>query len=535
MADAVAVAATNRRPSRFLVLAGGAVGVVFAIPLFSIVANVVRNGPEGGATALSGSALRPLAASLALAVAVTLSTAVIGTTLAFLTIRTDVPGRRLWRVLCPLPLVIPSYVGASALLAALAPGGLVVSGIEGLGVRGLPDPSGFFGAYFVLTLLSYPYVYLPVSARLSMLNPSLEESARLLGRSPTAVVRSVVFPQIGSSVAAGALLVALYTVSDFGAVQLMRFDTLTRRIYETRLIDRPTSLVLSLVLAMVALLVVVGERRASRRLTTSQVARHKGALRWRLGRWRWPAAAVVAVVVGNAVIGPVSVLGFWAFRAITNDAGLASFDSGFTTLGPPLLNTVMFGLAAAAFTMVMVLPVGYLQARFVSRAGSIVGVLVVTGFAVPGLVVALALTSLVLDTPGLAGLYQTFPLLLLAYSLHFGAQALRSTTVAVTGVPQRLTEAARLLGAGSVRRVLTVELPVMRPTLLAGAGLVMLSTMKELPASLLLAPTGTETLATRIWAASEGMYLGEMGVTSIALLAISGLLTWLLIVRPASA
>jgi len=529
-----AVAAAPRRSPALLVVAGVAVGAVFALPLVSIVVNVARNGPDGASVAL-GSAWRPLAASLALAVAVTVSTAAIGTALAFLTIRTDVPGRRLWRVLCPLPLVIPSYVGASALLAALAPGGLAASALEGLGARALPDPSGFFGAYLVLTLLSYPYVYLPVAARLSMLNPSLEESARLLGRSPAAVVRSVVLPQIGSSIAAGALLVALYTVSDFGAVQLMRFDTLTRRIYETRLIDRPTSLVLSLLLTMVALVVVVGERRASRGLVASQVARHKGALRWRLGRWRWPAAMLLVVVVGNAVIGPVSVLGFWAFRAVTNDAGIAVFDSGLGTLAPPLINTVLFGLAAAVVTMVLVFPVGFLQARFASRSGAFVGVLVVTGFAVPGLVVALALTGLVLDTPGLVGLYQTFPLLLLAYSLHFGAQALRSTTVAVSGVPPRLTEAARLLGAGPLRRLLTVELPVMRPTLLAGAGLVMLSTMKELPASLLLAPTGTETLATRIWAASEGMYLGEVGVTSIVLLSISGLLTWLLIVRPAPA
>jgi iron(III) transport system permease protein len=147
--------------------------------------------------------------------------------------------------------------------------------------------------------------------------------------------------------------------------------------------------------------------------------------------------------------------------------------------------------------------------------------------------VALAVGRLALDVPGLLGLYQSFPLLLVAYGIHFGAPGLRAANVAVGGVPRATVDAARLLGAGTARRVATVDLPLMRPGLLAGGGLVLLSAMKELPATLLLAPTGTETLATRIWSATEALFLGEVGVTALALLAVSTVLTWLLVIRGA--
>ena len=126
--------------------------------------------------------------------------------------------------------------------------------------------------------------------------------------------------------------------------------------------------------------------------------------------------------------------------------------------------------------------------------------MVVAGFALPGVVIALSLVFWIIDAPIVDRWYQTLPLLILAYVLHFGAQATRAAHVAVEAVPRRLGDAAATLGAGRTRRFLTVELPLMTPGLLAGAGLVMLSTMKELPATLLLAPTvGFDTLATDIW------------------------------------
>jgi iron(III) transport system permease protein len=187
----------------------------------------------------------------------------------------------------------------------------------------------------------------------------------------------------------------------------------------------------------------------------------------------------------------------------------------------------------AVVAVALVLPLAYVTGRYRSRAGNAANALVVGGFALPGLVIALALASWAVRAPGSSLLYQSFPLLILAYVVHFGAQGVRASQVAVAAVPHRLDDAARLLGAGRRRRFATIDLPLMLPGLAAGAGLVLLSTMKELPATLLLRPLGFETLATRIWAATEDGFLAEAGLASLVLVLMSGALTWVLVVRRA--
>jgi iron(III) transport system permease protein len=197
----------------------------------------------------------------------------------------------------------------------------------------------------------------------------------------------------------------------------------------------------------------------------------------------------------------------------------------------PALNTAGVAIVAALVAIAVVLPVAYLTTRHRSRVGAIANALVVGGFALPGLVIALAVVFWVLQAPLVGGLYQTFPLLIFAYVVHFGAQAMRASQVAVSGVPRRLDDAARSLGAGRMRRLRTVDLPLMLPGLVAGAGLVLLSTMKELPATLLLAPIGFETLATRVWSATESAFFARAGAAALVLIALSGVLTWLLTIR----
>lgn len=515
--------ADRSRPSAALLVASLVVALVFAGPLGYL---VVRNAGLGAdlGTVLSGPDVRgPLGRTLLLAAAVSAAAAVVGTGLAWLTSRTDLPARRLWQVLAPLPLVIPSFVGAAALIAAFAPNGFVD---QLLPVGRLPRVRGFGAAWLVLTLFTYPYVYLPVAARLRGLPPSLEESARLLGRRPAGVFTSVVVPQVAGATWAGTLLVFLYTVSDFGAVQLLRYDTLTRAIEASKLSDR--SLTLGLVLAVVAVAVVALERAVRRRAAALPAAPGRRALQVPLGRWRWPALAAVAVVVGNALVGPLLVLGWWAVRGEGRDV---------RDLVEPALSTSLVSAGTAVVAVAVVLPVAYLVARYRTRAGDVANAMVVGGFALPGLVTALALTYWVLQAPVAIAdaLYQTLPVLVGAYVLHFGAQAMRAASVAVAAVPPRLDDAARVLGAGRARRFLTVELPLMRPGLLAGAGLVLLSTMKELPATLLLAPTWFRTLATTVWADVENGFLARAAQASLVLVAVSGVLTWLLVLRRSEA
>jgi len=373
-------------------------------------------------------------------------------------------------------------------------------------------------------------VYLPVAARLSALPPSLEETARSLGRSPAQVFRSIVLPQTTGAIAAGALLVFLYVVSDFGAVSLLRYDTLTVRIESARLFDPPTALALGLLLAVVALVVVMSERALTRRrVHTEAVAAGRRALQAPLGPWKGPALVLVTGVVGIALVAPVAVLIQWTLRGLGDDRVARGVE--WSDLWQPLVNTGGIAVVTAVVAVAVVLPVAYLTTRHQSRAGSLANALVVAGFALPGLVIALAVVFWVLRAPLVGGLYQTFPLLVFAYVVHFGAQAMRASQVAVSGVPRRMEDAARSLGSGRWRRLRTVDLPLMLPGLAAGAGLVLLSTMKELPATLLLAPTGFDTLATRIWSATESAFFARAGLNALALVALSGLLTWLLTIR----
>jgi iron(III) transport system permease protein len=510
------------------------VACLFATPLAYL---AVRGLGEAGAVVAawaSAATLGPLARTLLLGVSVAAAAAVLGTALAWLVARTDLPGRRLARLLLPLPLVMPSFIAAFALLAAFAPGGLLAGPLEPLGVERLPAFEGFWGALYVLTLFTYPYVYLPVAARLGQLPASLEESARLLGRGPAAVFRTVVAPQTAGAVLAGTLLVFLYTISDFGAVQLLRYETLTSSIYASRVFDRTAALAQSLLLGLLAVAVVAAERSATGGGgPPGRLATGRRSLRVPLGPWRAPAMALVAGVVGLALVAPVGVLAFWAVRGLlagSTRPGALVADAG--ALAVPAGHTAALAVVAALVAVAAVLPLAYLPVRHPSRLAGGANAVVVGGFALPGLVVALALAFWTLQAPWpLAALYQTQALLVFAYLVHFGSQALRAGQVAVAAVPGRLDDAARTLGAGRLRRLRTVELPLAAPGLLAGAGLVLLSTMKELPATLLLAPPGFETLATRIWNATEDAFLADASLAALALLLLSGVLTWFLVVR----
>ena len=509
-----------------LVAASVVVAAAFALPLAYLAWHSLGLGEQLFDVLAAEDFGAPLRRTLVLGIAVAASATALGTSLAWLVTRTDLPGRRAWRVVVPLPLVIPSFVGAFTLIAAFAPGGLVETF---LGFDHLPRVEGFGFAALVLALLTYPYVYLPVAARLRALPASLEESARSLGRSPRQVFATIVVPQCTGAMWAGALLVFLYTLSEFGAVQLLHYDTLTRAIYASWLFDRDVALSLSFVLALVALAVVALERMlARRRVQTEAVAPAASAVQHRLGPWRIPALLYVAGVVGISVVVPVLVLVHWTWRGIAGNAELHAAD-----LVDPALTTAWLGLTAAGIAITVLLPVAFLTTRHRSRTGEASNALIVAGFALPGLVLALSIVFFVIGSPFSDYVYQSYGLLLFAYAVHFGAQSLRSSQVAVGGVPRRVEDAARSLGANPVRRLFTVQLPLMRPGVLAGGGLVLLSTMKELPATLVLSPPGTDTLATRIWGSTQDGFFAQAGLAALVLLALSAVLTYALTIRAA--
>jgi iron(III) transport system permease protein len=499
------------------------VGLLFLFPVGYLLIRTVTLGSDFSGILTSAATLRPLLNSVLIATATAAVAAVIGTTLALLVARTDLPGRRVWRWALALPLVLPSFVGATAVLAAFGPGGLIDF---------VPRVQGFWGALIVLSLLTYPYVYLPVLGRLSTTAASLEDAARLLGDSSWQAVRKVVLPQARSAIIAGTLLVFLYGLSDFGAVSLMRFDTITRAIFSSQLSDRATSLTLGLVLALLALLVAAVDRSIGARRPPVTTAGGR-QVRYRLGRATGPAVALAALVLGLGLATPLLVFAFWVVRgSSTVGVGYSGLGDSLGFLVEPTLSSAGVAAVAALAAVIITVPVAYASVRRRSWISESAGAAVASVFALPGLVVAISLAFWAIRAPGLLGsFYQTLPLLILGYVLHFGAQALGPAQAAISGTPPRLDEAARTLGAGARRRFLTIELPLMASGLLAGAGLVLLSTLKELPATLILAPIGFETLATRIWNAAEAGFFAEVGVTTLVLVTLSAILTWPLLIR----
>ena len=498
------------------------VGALFALPGLFVLLRTLQLGGELSETLRASMA--PLGRTVLLASTVSVTAAVLGTALAWLLVRTDLPGRSVLRVLVVLPLVLPTFVGAAAFLAALTEGGVLDTVFDLFGADS-PRFRGFWPSWFVLSLFTYPYVFLPVSARLLALSPTLEESARVLGRSGVQTFRSVTLPQLNGAIGSGGLLVFLYTVSEFGAVQLLGYDTLTRVIFASRLSDRATSFTASLVLVVLATAVVIGERARRRNRPAEEPIRTHPTDPIVLGRWRLPAFGLVIAAITFGLFVPVTSLVTWGVR------GLANGNVGFDGLFEAAVNTATVGIITAVIAVLVVLPLATLLVRHRSRTGAIASIAVVGGFAVPGLVIALSLVFWTLNTRVVGGLYQTLPLLVAAYVIHFGSQALGAAEDSVRAVPSNLRESSRLLEPSVARRLTSVDLPLMRPSLVSGGGLVLLSTIKELPATLLLAPTGFRTLATEVWGSYEDGFFAEVGVSGIILVMLSAALTWLLVLR----
>ncbi|NJD27855.1 MAG: iron ABC transporter permease [Chloroflexi bacterium] len=493
-------AAVGRTPW-LLVALGLAVALLSLLPVAYLAIRAVGTDADALAFVLRPRTLGVVAQTVLLAVLVGLGSVLVGLPVAWLTTRARVPGRRLWSVLTVVPLAVPSFVTGFAFISAFGPRGALQSLLEPLGVERLPAIYGLPGAVLVLVLATYPYVVLSVRAGLLSEDRSLEDAARTLGDEPRSIVRRITIPMLRPAIAAGAMLAVLYAVSDFGAVSLLQFDSLSRAIYVQyrAAFDRSLAAVLALLLVALTLLLTLGEARlrARARVTSGRPPRHP-VEPIELGPWRWPALAFLGTVVGLALVLPAGTIAFWSLRGIAQ-------GERRDLLGAAGLETLLVGGGAALAAAALALPIGLLLARHPFTLAGLVERATYVGFALPGVVVALAVVFLA--TSLVPAIYQTLFLLVGAYSIRFLPQALGAVRASLLRVGFRAEEAGRTLGDGAARAFWRITLPILRPALLSGAALVFLTVVKELPMALILAPIGFETLATQIWgAASEGFY-----------------------------
>jgi iron(III) transport system permease protein len=411
--------------------------------------------------------------SLFLAASVSIASVFISVPAAWLVTRGDIPFRSWWRILLALPLAIPSYLAAFAW------------------VSWQPSMAGFVGAFVVLTLVSYPYVFLPVCAALSRLNPAIEEIAVIHGRGRSLQLILLAARQVRGAIATGALLVALYVLSDFGAVATMRYDAFTWVIYSSyRSGFNPSrAAILAIVLVLIALVLLFGEKILRGRNEALLSARSVDAN---------PRHRVSIKPVAIAFLSSIIVLGlaFPIWRVVTWVYRYGSEDS-MSDIATALWHSVFFSGLAALATILLALPIGILAGRYPSRSTSLLEQSTYVTHALPGIVIAISMVFIGVRL--LEPIYLQTPLLVIAYVALFLPVAVGSIRSAAEQIPDSLDEISRSLGLRQMAIVRRVTVPLLAPGLLSAGALVLLAGMKELPATMLLRPTGSETLATRLW------------------------------------
>lgn len=452
--------------------------------------------------------LRLLGNTLMLMAGVTAACVVIGVSLAWLLERSDLAGRRLWGVILCLPFAVPAFVSGFTWVS-------LSSGFEGLG-----------GAILVMTLSKYPLVFLPVAATLRNLDTSLEESARTLGQNRTGVFFKVTLPLLWPAVLGGALLIALHMLVEFGALSILGLQTFTTAIYQQFELEfsNTNAAMLSALLLVLCLLLLWLELRVrgtARHIRTGQGAARR-ATPLRLGPWRVVAQlyCLLLVVVGSGV--PLGMLGYWLVKGSS-----AAFP--VAAIGEALLTSLSLALGGAALCLALALPVGLLVVRHRGRLAIWAERLPYLLHALPGLVIALTLVYFALHY--VPAMYQTTGLLLLAYALLFLPLAQAPVRNALNKAAPQLEEAARTLGATPFTAFCRVTLPIIFPAMAAAFALVFLDGMKELTATLVLAPTGMTTLATEVWSHTSNMEFAAAAPYAALLILISGVPVYLLTTR----
>jgi len=466
--------------------------------------------------------LRLLGNTVGLTAGVLVGTTLIAFPLAWLTTRTDLRGRGLLTLLGVLPLAVPGYVMAYVLLATTGSYGTLA---QTLGVV-LPRLGGFDGALIALTLVTYPYLFLNLRTALLGVDPAIAESAQALGYSRWEVFVQVILPQLRPGFLAGGLLVGLHVLGDFGVVSLMRFETFSYALYlqYAASYDRIYAACLALMLLALTIAILFLEARLLRGLllhrTGSGTSRRTAPQQ--LGAWRWAGYAFGGGVALVSVGLPVATVGYWMSDIVAG--GLP-----WMSLATSLWASVSASVPAAVLAALLAVPVAYLGVRHHSGWTQGIERIAYLGYATPPLAFALALIVFTLGAVPFA--YQTLGLLVVAYALHFMAEAIGPIRSALYQAPPHLEEAARSLGRSPVGAFASVTFPLMRRGLLVSVAFVFLSAMKELPITFLLAPVGFETLALNTWSYAEEAMFGEAAPYALTIMFFSACFVGLLLIR----
>ena len=469
-----------------------------AIPLLYLLVRASGAGVAGAIELLARPRIAVLTGNtLALGAGVTLTAVALGVPSAFLLSRVRLPGRGWWMLVAAAPLAIPSYLTAYGLLAIF------------------PSMQGFWASWLVLSMVSTPYVTLPVATVLRQSSTDLDDVARVLGRGPWRARFAGSWHQIRAATLAGALLAFLYAIADFGGVSLFRYPVLTTAIQQAygSSYDRSYAAMLSLILVALAIVIVTAER-----FTRGRAARlnRRTSGRTRLLPLSGPQYWLFLPLALPTLIAVLLPIAFIVQRMLATDA-LSTLD--WQRLLEATRTTVLLSLGGAVLAVLGASAIAVLSARYQTRSARAIEALGYLPLALPGIVVGLALVLFALNA--VPALYQTLLLLAFGYAVLYMPKAIGSIRSRVERIPDSLGDVARSLGYSTGQRWLAVYGRLARPGFVLGGILVAIAAMKELPATLMLRPTGVDTLATVLWSRSDVAQYGAAAPYAIALVLVA--------------
>jgi iron(III) transport system permease protein len=456
---------------------------------------------------------------------VVISSLILGLLISIILVRFNIPGSKILFTLSVLPLVIPSYIGALTYVSAFSPKGLFVQLFSSLGINEIAGIDGFFGSWLVLTLFTYPYVLLICSSALRNLDSTVEDAARSLGKNRFNVYTQVVIPRLKKPIIFSGLLVGLYVISDFGAVSLMRYSTLTKAIYsyyEFNINGDPV-IFYSSILIVLALLISFIQRGSEEARSAKVSGTPKISEKTNLSpRSKVLIYTFLSLVIFSGLILPISVLSYWLIR------GLSAGNSVRAVFGG-VVGSLSVSLLAALFSVIVSTPIIIMVSQYRSKFGNVLERIMLALYGLPHISVGVAILFITIKI--FPSIYQSFTALIISYLIVFLPQAIGAGQASMEQVKSNYLDASSGLGMSKLKSFYRITLPLIYRGLFAGGALVFLSTMKELPQTLLLRPTGLNTMAIDIWSyASEGLFT-QAAFSSFILLAISSIPTYILSTR----
>ena len=432
--------------------------------------------------------------------------AILGVALAWLTERTDLPGRRAWALFAAAPLAVPAFVHSYAWVSLI------------------PSIHGLFPGVLVSVLAYFPFLYLPIAAALRRLDPGIEDVAASLGLTPVRTFFRVVLPQLRLAILGGALLVGLHLLAEYGLYALIRFDTFTTAIFDQfqSTYNGPAANMLAgvLVLCCLAMLTLESSVRGGARYAYVGSGSAGMQRPFRLTKRAtvfWLALPALTTVLALGV--PIATLIRWL-----GEGGTAVWR--VADIVPALWQTLLLAGAGALITICAAFPMAWLSVRSPGRVQRLLEASNYLASSLPGIVVALALVTITIRFAH--PIYQTVVTALLAYLLMFLPRALISLRAGIAQAPVELEDTARSLGRSPSQALWAITLRLAAPGAAAGAALVFLGITNELTATLLLAPNGTRTLATGFWTLTSELDYASAAPYALLMAVLSLPLTWLL-------